>query len=56
LALRALKKSIDYGLNVDLNSGLLYEQKTFAALFSTADQKEGMTAFPEKRIPVFKGC
>ena len=56
VALTALKKSINYGVNVDLNSGLLYEQKTFASLFATEDQKEGMKAFLEKRKPVFKGC
>ena len=55
VALRVLKKAINYGMNVDLASGLAFEQKVFALLFSTEDQKEGMKAFLEKRKPVFHG-
>jgi len=55
VALRVLKKAINYGMNVDLASGLAFEQKVFALLFSTQDQKEGMKAFMEKRKPVYKG-
>lgn len=32
-----------------------FESKTFALCFSTADMREGTTAFLEKRKPVFKG-
>jgi enoyl-CoA hydratase len=32
-----------------LREGLLYERRVFFSMFSTADQKEGMTAFVEKR-------
>ncbi|NSW83120.1 MAG: enoyl-CoA hydratase/isomerase family protein [Syntrophothermus sp.] len=55
VALHVLKKAINYGMNVDLASGLAFEQKVFALLFSTHDQKEGMKAFMEKRKPVYKG-
>ncbi len=55
IAMRMAKKCIDYGLNVDLPSGLLFEQKAWAFLFATEDQTEGMKAFIEKRKPVFKG-
>ncbi|MDD4776120.1 MAG: enoyl-CoA hydratase-related protein [Syntrophomonas sp.] len=55
LAMKAAKSCINYGEDVDLNSGLLYEMKTWAGLFSTEDQKEGMKAFLEKRQPVYKG-
>ena len=46
---------VNYGEDVDLNSGLKYELKTWAGLFSTEDQTEGMTAFLEKRQPEYKG-
>lgn len=55
LALRAAKKAIYEGFNKPLDDGLKIEQKLFSSLFDTSDQKEGMTAFIEKRPPVFKG-
>lgn len=55
IAMRMAKKCINYGENVDLPSGLLFEQKTWAFLFSTEDQTEGMKAFVEKRKPEFQG-
>lgn len=55
IALRLAKRCIDYGQNVDLASGLEFEQKIWSLLFSTADQKEGMKAFIEKRKPQFIG-
>ena len=47
LALRAAKRAIDYGLGVDLATGLEIEQVQFAALFGTEDQRAGMTSFVE---------
>ncbi|MDD3268019.1 MAG: enoyl-CoA hydratase-related protein [Syntrophomonadaceae bacterium] len=55
VALRTAKKCLNYGENVDLPSGLVFEQKMWSFLFSTEDQKEGMNAFIEKRKPEFKG-
>jgi enoyl-CoA hydratase len=37
-----------------LNDGVGYERHVFHSLFATADQKEGMDAFVNKRKPVFK--
>jgi enoyl-CoA hydratase len=37
-----------------LQEGIRYERRTFHALFATHDQKEGMTAFIEKRRAQFK--
>jgi enoyl-CoA hydratase len=48
------KSAIDTGLNMDLESGLSHEVEMFAACFATKDAKEGLTAFVEKRKPVFK--
>lgn len=55
VAIKAAKNCINLGQNVDLLSGLHYESKSLAFLFSTEDRKEGMTAFLEKRKPEFKG-
>ena len=45
LALRAAKKAIDTGGNVDLGTGLALERSEFAALFATSDRTEGMGSF-----------
>lgn len=55
IAMGLAKTSVDYGANVDLPSGLLFEQKMWSTLFSTEDQKEGMNAFLEKRKPNYTG-
>ena len=47
LALRAAKQAIDYGLGVDLATGLEIERVQFAALFGTQDQRVGMRSFLE---------
>ncbi len=45
LALRAIKESVDRGLEVDLQTGLEIERMQFASLFATEDQKTGMASF-----------
>ena len=55
LALRAAKTAMRKGLSTSLKDGLQMEQDLFCMLFGTEDQKEGMTAFLEKRKPLFKG-
>lgn len=49
------KAAINGGANMDLSSGLDLEMQCFALCFATEDQKEGMSAFLEKRKPQFKG-
>ena len=47
------KEQINRGFETTLNEGLRFERRTFYSLFATEDQKEGMTAFAEKRKPDF---
>ncbi len=48
------KESVNRSFEVSLAEGLRYERRSFQSLFATADQKEGMAAFIEKRKPVFR--
>ena len=49
IAVRNCKKAINEGLEVDLDKAIEIEEKIFGSCFNTADQKEGMNAFLEKR-------
>lgn len=55
LAVRLLKEVALAGADAPLATGLLLERRAFELLFDTADQKEGMQAFAERRQPVFSG-
>ena len=46
--------NVNRAFEAPLNEGLRFERRLFHSLFGTADQQEGMTAFLEKRTPVFK--
>ena len=49
IAVRACKKAINDGMQVDIDRALAIEEGLFGSCFETADQKEGMGAFLEKR-------
>ncbi|MEK2493463.1 enoyl-CoA hydratase [Kitasatospora purpeofusca] len=49
-----MKESVNRALETTLAEGVRFERRLFHATFATADQKEGMTAFTEKRPPEFK--
>ena len=55
LAIRAAKASVNAAAERPLSEGLAAEQAAFFGLFATADQKEGMAAFVEKRSPRWTG-
>ena len=48
------KEAVNRAFETGLTEGLRVERRLFHASFATADQKEGMAAFAEKRPPVFK--
>ena len=49
IAVRACKKAINDGLQVDMDKAIAIEEKLFGSCFQSADQIEGMSAFLEKR-------
>jgi enoyl-CoA hydratase len=53
--LKAIKDCIERGYDVDLRDGCYMESDAFGLVATSADRKEGMTAFLEKREPEFKG-
>jgi enoyl-CoA hydratase len=55
LAVAAAKRVIQRGQSMPLEEALELERQAFADLFATADQKEGMAAFTEKRPAKFTG-
>lgn len=55
IALRLAKEVIDSGMEHDLKSACRTELDAFSSCFNTSDGKEGISAFLEKRRPVFTG-
>ena len=49
------REAVERALEVGLSEGMVFERRTYYALFSSNDQKEGMAAFLEKRAPRFTG-
>ena len=49
IAVRNCKKAINDGMQTDMDQAIVIEEKLFGDCFESYDQKEGMTAFLEKR-------
>jgi enoyl-CoA hydratase len=49
-----IKESVNRAYETPLAEGLMFERRVFHSAFATEDQKEGMTAFLQKRAPDFK--
>ena len=54
IAVKYSKACIDRGMQMDIDDGIALENELFAMCFATADQKEGMKAFLEKRDAAFE--
>jgi len=56
MATVAAKESINRAFEGTLSDGIMFERRMFHAMFATADQKEGMDAFLNKRKADFKNA
>jgi enoyl-CoA hydratase len=56
VAVRLAKEAVNAAFEMPLRAGMDYERRLFYMLFSTADQKEGMDAFINKRKPRWTGA
>ncbi len=50
-----IKEAVNRAYESSLTEGVQYERRLFHSTFATEDQKEGMKAFVEKRLPNFRG-
>ena len=55
LSIRQAKRSMHFGLQMDLRSALRFGVECYNQLVGTEDRQEGILSFNEKRKPVFKG-
>ena len=55
LAVAAAKRAIDGGSALPLSDGLALEAACYEEVLASEDRNEGLNAFAEKRLPVFKG-
>jgi enoyl-CoA hydratase len=54
LSVMAAKEAVNRSYETTLTEGLQFERRLFHSMFATEDQKEGMTAFLEKRAAQFR--
>ena len=55
IALEQAKYAINYGMEVDMQTGMAIESNAYWVCIPTEDRLEGLAAFREKRKPVYKG-
>jgi enoyl-CoA hydratase/carnithine racemase len=54
ISVQQIKEIVNEGLNAPLDTALMLERKAYLLQYATADQKEGMRAFLDKRKPKFE--
>ncbi len=55
ISVRQAKHAIHFGLQMDLASGMMLEIEAYNRMIPTADRREGIASFNEKRKPRFQG-
>jgi enoyl-CoA hydratase len=55
ISVRQAKHAIRFGLQMDLASAMMFEIEAYNRMVPTADRREGVAAFNEKRKPRFTG-
>jgi len=55
IAVQLAKEAVNRSFETQLDEGLAFERKNFYLTFASVDQKEGMSAFIEKRKPSYSG-
>jgi len=55
IGIKMAKQAIDEGASLNISDSLLVEKKCYSCVIHTQDRIEGLTAFVEKRAPVYKG-
>jgi len=55
IAVRQAKQAIHRGLQMSVSDGMAFEIEAYNRLVPTADRREGVLAFNERRKPVFRG-
>jgi methylglutaconyl-CoA hydratase len=55
VSLKMAKVAINAGIDVDMKTGNVIEEACYAQVIPTNDRVEGLTAFMEKRTPLYTG-
>jgi enoyl-CoA hydratase len=55
ISTRQIKQSVNFGLNMDLHSAMMFEIEAYNRMVPTEDRREGVLAYNEKRKADFKG-
>jgi enoyl-CoA hydratase len=55
ISVRQAKQAIHFGMQMDLDSGMMLEIEAYNRMVPTEDRREGIAAFNERRKPRFRG-